>query len=82
MKRNLYCIKDVKVSAFTSPFTMQGDVQAKRYFHEMSNDENTTLSKYPADFELFRLGSFDDSSGELFTGLEFLCNVVTVMSDS
>ena len=80
MRRNLYCIKDVKVAAFTSPFTMPGDVQAMRYFHEIAVDEKTTIFKYPSDFELHRLGSFDDSTGELHSGLKFLSSAVTIVS--
>ncbi len=81
MLREIYCIKDIKVAAFISPFAMANEVHAKRYFHELCNDETSTINKYPSDYELFRLGTFDDSSGEMVTEIEFLCNAVSAANE-
>ena len=41
--------------------------EAKRSFQERCNDRSHLFFRYPDDFELFMLGTLDDSSGELRT---------------
>lgn len=78
MRLNLYSVKDIKVGAYMNPFISMGDVQAMRMFHEIACDPKTQIFKYPADFELYMIGGYDDGSGELYTELKFLCSAVTV----
>lgn len=60
----VFSIYDSKVEAFMRPFFEQTRGSAIRSVTEAVNDKSTSFSKYPADFTLFELGSFDDSNGQ------------------
>lgn len=67
MKLNVYTIKDIKAETFGNPFYSTNDQTAKRSLEQASNDPNTTISKYPEDFVLYRLGDWDDTSATIST---------------
>lgn len=58
----VYSIFDSKVEAFMQPFYCKSKGEAIRSITEAVNDPKTSLSKYPEDFTLFELGSWDDSN--------------------
>lgn len=60
-----YCLLDMKAGAFATPFFMHHDAQAVRAVTELGQDTNTTVGRYPADFALCMVGTFDDASGVL-----------------
>jgi len=65
MKTKVFSIYDSKVKAFMSPFFMQHQGQAIRAFQGLIADKNTNVGKYPADFTLMEIGTFDEESGRL-----------------
>jgi len=65
MRMNLYSVLDVQVKAFCPPFVAPNDGVAKRDFAYAANDPTTNVGKYPSDFKLFCIGSFDDEIGEV-----------------
>jgi hypothetical protein len=80
MKLNVYSIFDSAAKAYTSPFFMHNDGLAIRAFQDNVNaEQENNISKHPDQFTLFRIGEFDDSTGEiktdvvksLGTGLEY-----------
>jgi hypothetical protein len=64
MKQNGYSIKDAKANTFGTPYFAINDQVAVRSFQQAASDPNTTINKNPEDFNLYRIGSFDDASGE------------------
>lgn len=74
--RYLACaVRDVKVEAYLRPFWTHTPASAVRDFTDAVNDPNSPLSKHPSDFELFVVGDYDDSTGELFPRTpSFLCS--------
>lgn len=60
-----FCLLDMKAGAFAQPFFMHHDAQAVRAVTELGQDLNTTVGRYPSDFALCSIGTFDDSSGVL-----------------
>jgi hypothetical protein len=64
MNINAYSVKDAKSGTFGNPYYAQNDALAARSFEQASNDPNTTINAYPEDFSLYRVGSFNDESGE------------------
>lgn len=80
MKLFVYSIFDKGVQAFMSPFYTRAQGEAVRVFEQLINDKNTNCSKWPADFTMYRLGSYDDSNGffecsepvRVITGMEVL----------
>lgn len=59
-----FSIYDGKAKAFGVPFFMSQNGQAIRAFSDLVNDENTTVSKHPGDYNLYIVGSYDDEIGE------------------
>jgi hypothetical protein len=63
MRRKVYSIFDKAALAYLQPFFLQTDGEAKRSFIDaVKNHDN--FRDYPNDFVLFRLGQFDDGSGQ------------------
>lgn len=57
-------IKDRAIEAFQPASVFRHEAQAIRSFTDaMQNPNNTDINKHPADFDLYRLGYFDDSTG-------------------
>lgn len=69
--KSIYCIKDVK-GGFINPFTMANDQLAERAFKGafMNNDE--PMTQFPEDYELWKLGEFDDRTGAITPKAEML----------
>ena len=65
MQMNIYAVYDKAVSAYMRPFVMQTDGQAMRMFGDEATNAESAISKHPEDYALFRLASFEDSSGEI-----------------
>ncbi|AZL82960.1 nonstructural protein [Apis mellifera associated microvirus 17] len=65
MKGKMFCVFDSKAAVYHPPFTMQSTAHGIRAFTETCLDQRTELAKYPADFTLFEIAEFDDSSGEI-----------------
>lgn len=65
MKLQVYAIYDGVAGAFMTPFFMQTDGQAIRAFSDNLNSEDSMLAQHPADFVLYNIGEFDDSTGEI-----------------
>lgn len=58
-------IRDSKADIFYPPQFKATTNEAKRDFHALVNDPGTMPGKYPADFSLFSIGTYDASSGTL-----------------
>ena len=65
MKYNLYAIKDAKAEVFADIFQLPNNAIALRKFSEACTDEKSELHKYPEDFALYLIGSYDNETGHL-----------------
>lgn len=74
MKNNLYSMKDTKMGKFSMPFVAPNDEIAKRTLASTIKQGGTTISEFPEDFQLFRLGNYDEDTGDLTTDNEFIAN--------
>lgn len=59
----VFSILDNKSHLFGPPFYSRHTGEALRNFTELVNDDRSTVSKYPADFQLVQVASFDDEDG-------------------
>jgi len=61
-----FAIRDTKAEAFTNApiFTVSRGV-AIRMFTTLVNDKTTDAGQHPADFTLFEVGKFNQTTGEL-----------------
>lgn len=62
MKLKVFTVYDSKVGAHLQPFYARSTGEAIRSFSQAVMDTNTQFNKYPADFTLFEVGSWDDQS--------------------
>ena len=65
MKINIYAVKDTVVGAMMNPFYMHNDEQAKRSFKNACNNEANEFAKIKKDLQLFKLGNYDDETGNI-----------------
>lgn len=63
MNLSMFSVYDSKAKAFLPPFFMGNDNLAKRVFSDCANDEKHMFSKHPEDYNLFCLGTFEDTTG-------------------
>lgn len=57
------CVHDKAAAAYLAPFSV-GHIQlAVRAFADQCNTPNTDIGRHPEDFTLFKLGTYDDSTG-------------------
>jgi len=63
MQLKIFTIRDSKGEMYNTPFFRRTIGDAERTFHELVNDDKTSVSKYPDDFDLYLIGDFDDQTG-------------------
>lgn len=61
----IYSIYDRKAQYFLPVFQLKADGEAIRAFTNMVVSSDTDVSRYPGDFDLVKLASFDQHSGAL-----------------
>lgn len=80
MQIQMFTVYDEKAKAYLQPFFLTATGLAIRSFTETVNDPKSAIGRHPADYTLFHIGSFDDSSctfeartpQSLGNGLEFV----------
>lgn len=65
MIHEIYSIHDKAVNAFLQPFFSVSLASATRSLQHVLSDPEHAFSKNVHDFTLYRLGEFNDSTGEL-----------------
>lgn len=77
----VFSVHDIKAQAYLPPFILPKVAQAKRVFSDCVNSDEHQFGKNPEDYTLFRLGNFNDETGQfllerstqsLGNGLEFV----------
>lgn len=63
-KVNVYCIHDKKAKTYETLFCVPNNAYAIRSFSEAVN-KDTPYGKYPEDFELVQLGTYDQETGKI-----------------
>ena len=59
----VFAVFDSAARVYSPPFLVARDEIAKRMFYEACSDRNSTIGKYPSEFALYRLGTFNDEDG-------------------
>ena len=77
MLQVIVSVKDTAAQAFGRPIFVPAIPVAVRSFRDEVNRKDSTedLARHPEDFELYELGSFDDS-----TGIIELCTPVRLIA--
>lgn len=81
----VYSVFDSKAAAFLPPFFCANAAVALRSFTRAVQEEGTDFNRFAADYTLFEVGTWDQSSGEFVSheakvslgcGVEFLAKEV------
>lgn len=59
----LYSVYDRAVQSFERPFACKADGEAIRTFSDAVNDKSSPFFRHPLDFELYYVGTLDQSTG-------------------
>lgn len=78
MQQFVYSVYDEKAKAYITPFFMHNDDMAIRIFTECAMSADHQFGRFPADYSLWRLGSWEDQKAvftaerkvPVITGLE------------
>lgn len=61
----VFSIYDGKIKSFLKPFVDQHTGQALRSFEEACREPSSPFAKFPSDFVLYEVGTFDSETGNL-----------------
>lgn len=79
MKVNAYTIYDVKSLHYSNPFYAPTHGAAIRIVSDAAQDPQNSLSRHPADYVLYCVGSYDDSNG-IFQAMDPKEHVIDVVA--
>ena len=65
-----YSIFDKKAGTYSNPVFCVSQGVALRMLMDLVSDQRTSIAKYPSDFALYEVGSFDEVSGSLLPTTE------------
>lgn len=66
---HVFTVLDNRSHIHSPPFLTRHTGEAVRSFTELVNDERSSVSKYPADFQLIQIATFNDELG-VFQNIE------------
>lgn len=58
-----FSLYDMKAGVYGTPFFMPHVAAAMRAIADLAQDRSTTVARYPADYAIHSIGSFDDQTG-------------------
>ena len=64
MKLQMFSVYDQKARTFCTPFFCPNEHVAVRAFGHSANDPTTEVGRYPHDFSIYHLGTFDMETGD------------------
>lgn len=65
MRLVMFAVRDNAVSAYQVPQFSNHIGAASRWFHDQVNNLESPYFKHSEDYDLYELGEFEDSSGDL-----------------
>lgn len=57
-----YTLHDVKALSYSPPFFTTNDMVARRMVADLVQDMNTVVGRHPADYKLYKIGTFDEGN--------------------
>jgi len=71
-------VRDIKAYAYQSPHFAVSAGVASRGFADAAQDKQTVIGAHPEDFQLFKIGDFDERTGVITPCVvpELLCSAM------
>lgn len=80
MQRDYFAIRDNLANAFMTPVLFDNENMALRWFTGVVNtkEQNEVIYNNPGDFELWKIGAFDFTTGNIVGNLDKLATGLSV----
>lgn len=80
MQRDYFAIRDNLANAFMTPVLFDNENMAIRWFTGVVNskEQNEVIYNNPGDFELWKIGAYDNVTGNLIANLDKLATGLSV----
>lgn len=80
MQRDYFAIRDNLANAFMTPVLFDNENMAIRWFTGVVNsrEQNEVIYNNPGDFELWKIGAYDNITGNLIGNLDKLATGLSV----
>lgn len=65
MNLEMFSVQDVKAGVFNPPQCFNNVETMKRAFTREFNKENSMVNQFPHDFRVFKVGTYNDGTGEV-----------------
>lgn len=80
MQRDYFAIRDNLANAFMTPVLFDNENMAIRWFTGVVNskEQNEVIYNNPGDFELWKIGAYDNITGNLVANLDKLATGLSV----
>jgi hypothetical protein len=78
MKNNFYSVYDKKAEVHSQPFTAINDEVAQRIIQNCVNNPEHPYCMNPEDYQLSRIGIFDDSDGTIEPDEKPILDLITL----
>ena len=65
MLMHVFAVYDMKAEAYYPPMFQKTVGLALRIFKDMANNPDTTVGRFPTDYALFQIGTYEDTTGIL-----------------
>lgn len=80
MQRDYFAIRDNLANAFMTPVLFDNENMALRWFTGVVNskEQNEVIYNNPGDFELWKIGAYDNVTGNLVGNLDKLATGLSV----
>lgn len=75
----IYCLKDTK-TGFINPFLQPSEAVAIRSIKGALMNEHDEICKFPEDFELWKIGSFNKKTGAIEPCMEHIANCIDLVT--
>ena len=82
MKLKIYSIKDTKIG-YMQPFYQNNEAVAVRNFSNAINSPQlNNINQNLEDMELWKLGAFDDQTGEITSEIKFVIKAIDLKKET
>lgn len=82
MKLKMYAVKDTVQGEMMNPFLLRNKEEAKRTFGVAINSgKDNNICIYYKDMQLYELGEYDTTTGEIKPEVEYVCSGLDVKTE-
>lgn len=83
MTLKMYAVKDTVQGEMMNPFLLRNAEEARRTFAQAINSgRDNNICIYYKDMQLYELGEYNTTTGEILSNVEYICSGLDVKVDN